>query len=329
MKIWYSPYQLYPQFLGPNKSKNKFRKGALLRIRFEEGLVGYADLCPFSEMGDRPLEMELKQLVVNKPTEMGERSLYFAKMDAEARAHQTALYDRTAKIKNHFLITDLNTFDVVRIAQLESSGFSEIKIKMGRDLQNETVLLERLSQKLSAGTKLRIDFNATLNRDRFVDWFEKNQKWLRPVLDFIEDPFTYNAQDWREVSKKWNIPFALDLAGDALSTGAEGAPIVVLKPAVQDVDKIIASLKDKNKKFVFTHYMDFPVGQMFALVSAQNHFHELGSQLLTCGLQHHDLYEGLTFQSAIKSDGPYILPPDGYGIGFDKWLTNQTWTELT
>jgi o-succinylbenzoate synthase len=328
MRIWYSPYQLYPKGSLNSKTKGQFRKGVILRIRFDNDLVGYADLCPFSEMGDRPLEFELKQIAINKPTEIGARSIYFAKKDAEARAQKIHLFDRTVKIKNHFLVADILKFELDRVEKICASGFTEFKVKMGKDLPKESELVEKLSNRFSDNVRLRIDFNASLSRDRFTDWFDKNQKWLRPCLEYVEDPFAYDAKAWREVSQKWGVVFALDLAADAISTGAEGAQIIVVKPAVQQADKIVQKFKGTQKKFIFTHYMDFPIGQICALIEAQAASHDLGAQLLTCGLQHHDIYEGFTFQSAIKYDGPYILPPEGTGVGFDKLLENQTWTEL-
>lgn len=328
MTIWYSTYQLFPRGTINSKSKAKFRKGALLRVRYSEGQVGYADICPFSEMGDAPLELELRALSQGKPKKIGARALHFAEMDAFAREQKRSLYSLSNKIKNHYLISDLGRFDGSKLKNIEAEGYSEIKIKMGRDLITETALLEKMVQSLSTQFKLRLDFNASLSRDRFTQWFESQQSWLRPWIQFIEDPFVYTAKDWLEVSEKWNLVFALDQAADPLKQGAEGAQVIVIKPAIQDEKKIIAAFQPQGKKFVFTNYMDFPVGQMFALVSAQRACPQIQDQLLTCGLQNHDIYDGFTFQSAIRTDGPYILPPDGHGIGFDDLLSNLTWTEL-
>jgi O-succinylbenzoate synthase len=328
MKIWYSTYQLYPKGSLSSQHKAKFRHGAILRVRFESGEVGHADICPFGEMGDKPLEYELRQLAIGKSSNLGLRSLYFAELDAKARAEKRSLYSPHVRIKNHFLITDIHKFDLQRIEQIEASGYTEFKIKMGQDLVKETEVLTKLVGRISSRTKLRLDFNAILNRDRFVDWFDKNQKWLRPCLDFIEDPFVYDAREWREVSQKRGITFALDLAADAISSQAEGAQVIVIKPAVCDPEPIIQKYKTSNKKFIFTHYMDFPIGQMFALVTVQQLYPRIHEQLLTCGLQFHDIYEGFSFQDQVRMDGPYILPPEGYGIGFDSLLANMKWDEL-
>ena len=328
MKIWFSTYQLYPKTALNSRVKVKYRKGALLRIRFPDESVGYADLCPFSEMGDRPLDFELRHIALSKPTDLGARSLYYAQKDAEARKRGIRLYDSTIRIKNHFLIPDILGFDLERVAKIEADGYTEFKIKMGRDLVAETEKVEHLSNRISPGTRLRLDFNCSMNRERFVEWFEKNQKWLRSVLEFIEDPFTYESKDWREISNKYNITFALDRAADPIVTEAAGAGVIVIKPAVQDPEIIVQRFIDTDKKFVFTHHMDFPLGQMSAFYAAQSLFNGIQNQMLTCGLQHHDIYEGFTFQNAITADGPYILPPDGVGLGFDKLLESQTWTVL-
>jgi O-succinylbenzoate synthase len=327
MKVWYSPYQLRSGTFANSQVKSRYRLGALLRVRLANGAIGFSDLCPFSDMGDSPLELELRQMQQGKPSFLTERSLYFATKDAQARTQGQSLYTQV-KIKNHFLITNITQFDLSRVEKLILSGYTEFKIKMGRDLNKEAAIAHLLAERLGSVGKLRIDFNAILSRDRFVDWFEKNQSWLRSKLDFIEDPFPYEAKEWRNVSEKYGITFALDMAADPIATGAEGAQVIVLKPAIQDEQKVIHKFSGTNKKFVITHYMDFPVGQMCAFVSAQEVFSLLGAKLLSCGLQQNDRHDGQSFQNMIRHDGPYILPPEGLGLGFDSLLQNLNWTEL-
>jgi O-succinylbenzoate synthase len=328
MKIWYSTYQLYPKGTLNSQVKTKFRKGALLRIRFDDEIVGFADLCPFSEMGNRPLEFEMRHIALQKPTALGVRALHFARLDAEARAKKENLYDPTVKIKNHFLVADISQFDLDRVEKIEAAGYSEFKIKMGRDLALETQLVEKLTNRFSNRARIRLDFNGSMSRDRFVDWFDKNQKWLRPVIEFIEDPFAYDPKEWAAVSDRRNITFALDQLANPLEVKAEGAGVIVIKPVTQDSEAVIKKFAGTNKKFIFTHHMDFPLGQMEAFSAAQQAFKSVGEQMLSCGLQHHDIYEGFTFQEAIRSDGPFIVPPEGFGFGFDKLLESQSWSEL-
>jgi o-succinylbenzoate synthase len=328
MKIWYSSYQLFPKSVINSKIKIKYRPGALLRVRFDNGNVGYADLCPFSEMGDQPLELELKNLLQSKPSALTQRALTVARLDADARAEEKSLYNPKVRVKNHFLINDLHTFEQNRLETLEKNGYSEFKIKLGRDLNVETEKLQNICERLSTTARVRLDFNFTLTRDKFLQWFDKAQKWLRPSLEFVEDAFAYNAKEWREVNERWNIMLALDFAPLETKIKAEGAQIVVIKPALEDDQKILKNIAGGPKKVVYTHYMDFPLGQMAALIAAENAALAHGDKILTCGLQHHDIYEGFIFQSAIKHDGPFILPPEGYGLGFDALLEKQKWIEL-
>lgn len=330
MKIWYSSYQLVPKTVINSRAKTKFRKGAILRVRFDDGKIGYSDLCPFAEMGDRPIERELKHLLELKPSPIGERSLHFARLDADARSEKRSLFDlRGPRLKSHFLIHDILHFDLVRVAELENAGYTEFKIKMGWDITAETERLDQLCARASHRLRIRLDFNMSLNRDRFVHWFEKHQGWLRPRIEFFEDPFAYDRREWREVSQRWNIPLALDFAPLQTKLDAEGAAVLIVKPAVEDEMQIVESENNKQKKLVFTQYLDFSLGQMAAYYSAQKMAPQLGDRLLTCGLQQQDVYEAPIFQEAIKNDGPYIIPPDGYGFGFDYLLEKQKWIELS
>jgi len=328
MKIWYSSYQLFPKSVINSKIKIKYRLGALLRVRFEDGAVGYADLCPFAEMGDQPLELELKNLLQSKPSPLTARSLNVARLDATARAEKRSLFNPKIRVKNHFLINDLGGFDQNRIDALEKMGYNEFKIKIGRDLAVETEKLHNLCDRLGHASRLRLDFNFTLTREKFLQWFDKTQSWLRSRLEYVEDPFAYNGKEWREVNERWNITLALDFAPIETKLKAEGAQVVVIKPAVEDDQKILKSIVSSPKRVVYTHYMDFPLGQMAALVSAEHAMQNYSGKILSCGLQHHDIYEGFVFQSAIKYDGPFIVPPEGHGLGFDALLDKQKWIEL-
>lgn len=328
MKFWISPYQLFPKGSFTQTQKGKFRKGTLLRVKFDDGLVGYADLCPFQQYGDQPYEIEIQNIARRQFSRLTERSLYFARLDAEARERKEPLYSEF-RIKNHFLISDLLNFDMQRVPLLQGQRFTEFKVKLGREIRLETEMLRELIERMAGDSRLRLDFNASMSRDRFFDWMQKNSPWLKAHLDFIEDPFAYDPREWQRISQDFGVSLALDLAGDPMAAKAEGADVVVLKPAVQNVEKILKGLSSADKRFVCTHYMDFPLGQMSAYVETQRLIAAGEKRIGVCGLQHHDIYEGFTFQDAIRNDGPFIVPPEGHGIGFDQLLDKQDWQELS
>jgi L-alanine-DL-glutamate epimerase-like enolase superfamily enzyme len=175
---------------------------------------------------------------------------------------------------------------------------------------------------------LRLDFNGALTPTRFGEWFSKNQEGLRERLEFIEDPFSYSGIEWRRTSEKWNVSFALDFASESEKMTADGADVVVLKPAVENIELLLKELKTKPKKIIFTHYMDFPVGQMNALAVAQLAAAKLGDQIGVCGLQNQDLFAQVGFQNEIRNEGPFIIPPSGYGLGFEKEFERLKWIEF-
>jgi O-succinylbenzoate synthase len=327
MKIWHSPYQLYPKGSLNLRGKGRYRQGSLLRIEFAPGLIGYSDLCPFSGFGDQPIEIELNNLAREILSPITRRSLYFARLDAEAREQKKSLYG-TTRITNHYLIGNILEFDLTRIPLLQGQRFQIFKVKMGSELRLETEMLQALVEKFAMGSKLRIDFNGKLGRERFIDWIDQNHTWLKPHLDYIEDPFMYDPLEWAKIHNKFEIDLAVDLPGSAFDEQAVGAQVVVIKPAVQDEQKIIAGLQGSKHRLVVTHYLDFPIGQMFAYVIAQKLIEGGERRIIECGLQHHDFYEGFRFQEEIKNDGPFIVPPDGHGIGFDNLLESQSWVML-
>ncbi len=328
MKIWQSPYQLYTKANSGGGVRTKYRSGALLRVRFDDGLVGHSDLCPFLDYGDRPLEYQFRNLQIGTRTNLLEQSLHYARIDAEFRSKGKSVFGKINSIKNNFLIADIINFDTSRLEILRASGYEELKIKMGRQFPEETAALLALTKNLPQGMLLRLDFNERVSAQDISFWLEKNNKWLRPHLEFIEDPCEYSAEVWSSIQNRFGVSLALDMAADPISTKAVGAKYVILKPAIQNVDAVVAALAQSHHKFVVTHYMDFPLGQMTALYEAILLSDRLPERMASCGLQASELFEGFSFQQQIKCDGPVVIPATGTGFGFDSWLADIEWSEL-
>src|SRR5687768_11414487 len=68
MRLWAHRYQLMPcRRLSPIATAGA-RKGALLRMRTDSGAEGFADLHPWPELGDLPLETQLAMLARGETT---------------------------------------------------------------------------------------------------------------------------------------------------------------------------------------------------------------------------------------------------------------------
>ena len=74
--MWFWEYSLSPT-----------RRGALVRVG-----NGFADVHPWPELGDAPLERQLTMLARGETTALTRRSLELARIDSDARARSVSLF---------------------------------------------------------------------------------------------------------------------------------------------------------------------------------------------------------------------------------------------
>jgi len=330
VKVWFSEYQLFPrEYTQSPHTTQSLRDGAILKVQFDDGNFGYSDLCPHTKFGDAPLSGQLQTLHQGRDlTPILHQSITCAKLDHLARQQKRHLV-RGDKIKSHFLITDLLIFDLKTLPGLKWQGYEALKIKLGDELALETEMLRALCESDLGSVKLRLDFNSKSNLDRMVRWLDQNGKWLLPLIEFIEDPSPYDPGEWTKLTSYFDVTLAVDFGLERKSFELGGATVVVLKPAVQDTSLILSKVEAHRPDYVATHYLDFPVGQMFALAVAEELQSSLGPRLRAGGFQMQDSYARFEFQDLIVNHGAYIVPPVGFGLGFDQALQKQDWILLT
>lgn len=221
MKIWFHEYALHPRAPLSARHAGGTHRGALLRV---DG--GYADVHPWPELGDAPLDEQLSALARGEFTPLTERSLWFARLDGEARRAGVSLFDGLTIPRSHWPGAD------------PPPGFDTVKLKYRG---------ERLE--LPDGVRLRIDCNGVLDREqaiRFAGTLPKDR------IDFIEDPCPYEPAAWNAIRERTGLRLALDR-----EVARDGVDVVVIKPAIQHVPDI-------DREIVITSYMDHPVGQFCA-----------------------------------------------------------------
>lgn len=331
MKIWKSEYSLKPKYsskyLGPIRSK--VRLGCLLKFEFEPGFVGYADLCPHPSYDEALGEylQELSGFARNPSGRLApilKQAIHCANMDAHARKNNESLYSDT-EILNHKLIGDICEIQHGSFSDFISQGYRFFKIKLGSNLVEETNGIRRMLQWLKPDCKLRLDFNTHLSKAQFLEWLKSELPVLKGHLDFIEDPFVYDAKEWARIQEEYSIRFALDFMIEKADKNVAGAKVLVLKPAVDDVQSILDRVTDFEKEFVFTNYLDSGLGQMFALATAQDVVKNSGRKILTCGLQLSDYYQAVPLQDEIIYKGPKIIAQSSGGLGFSRQLEGMDW----
>ena len=346
MKIWVAPYSLLPKAPIGAVAAPGVRKGALLRFKFEDGGIGYSDCHPWPELGDAPLGHQLCALARREQTPLIRQSVALARMEAQARAEKKSLWEGLQIPPSHALIADWETgLHQEALRELQTAGFTHLKIKVGKNPVGEAERLcelESLLRKLRF--KFRLDFNEKLTPFQF-ETFLKRTRAVHDLVDFIEDPIPYDALIWKKFQCDYGIRLALDrLPGEVLPLDAGAFSVVVLKPAIQDV-QIAFQARELGVECVVTSYLDHPLGQLGAAFQAAKLNQEKNK--VVCGLLSHLAYEEIrpdrTLESTPESmklrsescvqllshSGSQLIPPaDGYGWGLDSYLSSQEWISL-
>jgi O-succinylbenzoate synthase len=225
MTMWIHRYELIPRVRLNALAGMGRRRGALLRVD-----DGFADIHPWPELGDAPLDEQLTRLARGETTSLTSQSLHFARIDGEARREGWSLFGGLQIPESHWPAA----------AGEAPKAFDTIKVKMPGD-------------ELPPRGRLRLDFNAALDAAAFS---RLASKLPRERIDFVEDPCPYDGPTWRRLREETGLRFALDRA-----VATEGVDVLVVKPAVQAIVTPPADV-------VVTSYMDHPVGQLHAAAVA-------------------------------------------------------------
>jgi O-succinylbenzoate synthase len=168
------------------------REGALLRAG-----DGFADVHPWPELGDAPLDEQLALLARGETTALTRASLRLADLDRDARRRGVSLFEGLTIPLSHWPGND------------PPVGFDTVKIKSVVDVPEQV--------------RIRIDFNARLTAEEFL---QIAKTLPRERIDFIEDPCAYDEALWRELRERTGLRLALDrFEGEA--------DVLVHKPALR------------------------------------------------------------------------------------------------
>ena len=282
--MWIWRYELLPRQRLSALAGSAPRRGALLR----DG-DGFADIHPWPELGDAPIERQIALLARGEQTPLTAASMRFARIDGAARREGRSLFEGLTVPESHWPAA----------AGEAPIAFDTVKVKMPGGL-------------LPARGRLRLDFNATLDATEF----ERIARTLpRGRIDFVEDPCPYDGVVWKMLREKTRLRLALDR-----QVASEGVDVLIVKPAVQLLENLSTVA---GMEIVVTSYMDHPVGQLHAAAVASRI-----ATSDRCGLVTHMLYEPSAFSERLALDGARLVPPGGAGIGFDDLLEGLSWERL-
>jgi O-succinylbenzoate synthase len=245
MRLWTYRYRLMPRRRLSGVAAEGAREGALLRVG-----NGFADLHPWPELGDLPLDAQLSMLARGETTAQSRASLKLARIDGAARASGVSLFEGLTIPDSHWPGND------------PPEGFDTVKIK-GVVAVPENV-------------RIRIDFNATLTVAEFLEVAETLPK---ARIDFIEDPCPYDPATWTQLREATGLRLALDRFA-----GTGGFDVLVHKPALR------AEWPVSEREIVVTSYMDHPLGQFGAAYVAASHTVNARGGLMTHVLYEPDAF---------------------------------------
>jgi O-succinylbenzoate synthase len=231
-----------------------------------------------------------------------------------------------------------------------SEGWQAVKTKGTTDLERTLASLTELVRLAGeAPLKLRVDFNSCLEARQFTSFMRAMPANVRDRLEFVEDPFPFDAAAWCATQRELGVRLACD-KGLGASVHKEtahscavqrpgqecpgslahdcGYDFAVLKPGRRDWRETVSAMS-APARIVMTSAMDHAIGQCFAAWEAAMAWRELGDRMDLCGLCTEHLFERDEFFERIQSHGG-VLEPDrgGTGLGFDDVIARLPWKKL-
>jgi O-succinylbenzoate synthase len=329
MKFWFYRYELEPMSAVGSMSNAANRPGALLKVEWPNRKIGYADLFPWPELGDVDLDTQLIALKQGRLTKLVEQSIWLAKKDAVARSTGKNIFAGAAKVKNHYLLGDINKFNDNTLSNLKSAGFTTVKIKVGRNIEEEARFISKLVKQNAL--LVRLDFNAKVDLETYRKFMSYLDLTDRAKIEFVEDPVPWDLEAWKEAASFTQLAMDQEFEKVNWKEMPERPPfkVLVIKPARRDVEKDLELIEKYNLKAVVTSSIDHPVGVAHACNIASEIKKTFPSVLLDCGCLSLRVYKPSEFFIRVQTTGPFFSGVNGTGIGFDDLLQRVEWIPIS
>lgn len=332
MNIYGHPYTLHARGSLNAVSQRREFHGALIKVN-----DGIGCLHPWPEFGDAPINEQLELLRKGRSSKVIERALRMAEVDGDARRRGVSLFAGLEIPPCHYS-WDSHEDVESQMQRVIAEGWQAVKTKGWGNVPEVLRYLDVLSSSTfqcrdrrsnstseCRATKLRLDFNSCLTETQFVEFLTQMSDQVRAMLDFVEDPFPYDAERWSHVQDIYGIRLALDKQLRGANTGFD---VAVLKPGRREWREMIADLPSPVH-VVMTSAMDHAIGQSFAAYEAATAWRELGDRMDLCGLVTHHLFEQDAFFERLSAFGGKLeVDRTGTGLGFDDVLQTLPWVKL-
>ncbi|MES3039418.1 MAG: hypothetical protein V4736_16030 [Bdellovibrionota bacterium] len=328
IKLSYALYELKPLVTPSALAYLDPRPGALLKVEWNNGRTGYADVHPWPELGDPNMEEQLAFLRKGKISALIEQAMWFAQRDAACRKLKKSLFNGSSPLRNNYIMGNVSGVTMEKLDEIKASGFQTIKVKVGHDLEEEVKFLNKVGG--TGKFMIRLDFNALANWQVFESFMSALDKKVLSYIEYIEDPIPFDREAWKEAKRFGKIAidhqitrFKWDMVHDP------PFDVVIIKPARQDVDKTVKFAMHWGLRMTVTSSMDHPVGALHAYSVAQDLAEKHPNIMNEPGCMTQDLYRMNPYAAMIETQGPYIVKCPTTGVGFDQLLAQETWNPVT
>ncbi len=320
-KIYIHRYEMRSRLGLNSRSDQTLHRGALIMVE-RDCVPGYGCLHPWESLGDVSLDGLIQQLVEGRISRQVRSALECAEVDREARLSGVSLFDGLEVPDSHATIVG----GLDRVGEAVAEGYDTVKLKMGRDDEANLKLLKSVFDAFPA-LRVRLDYNGVSGVSAMDHFLGAMGEDLRRQIDFIEDPFSYEDAAWGELRDKYAVKFGVDRGVGEATVEYD---VAVVKPAINDVDKICNRSQMCGRNVVITSYMDHPVGQSYAAYCAgkMNGMY-VGLVNKRCGLMTHGLFESTGFIEKLSGSGPaWNYGVGEVGLGFDELLGGLDWQDI-
>jgi len=172
------------------------RDGSLIRVEFDDGTVGHADLHLWPELG-------------NSRAPILARSIALARADAKARAEGVWLLEGLTIPPSHASLP--YGFTMADLDRAREAGYRHVKVKA------PVADFETLR---SCGLHVRVDFNGIAPDPSVIDKLEG--------MDWVEDPGPYDSESWTALRSLTRV------AADFVSAPPGSYDVRIVKPAREE-----------------------------------------------------------------------------------------------
>lgn len=249
----------------------KKREGFIIRLKDEEGRIGFGEIAPLESFGSETFK-EAFEFCYNLEGTIDQE--FIKSIDSKKMCCRFAFQSAQNMINDAPISKD---FEVAALIHLNDkidnwAGYRTFKCKIGKlTFEEEKEALIRLKDRLPENTILRLDANGSLTEATMQQWLKFLDNYN---IQYLEQPLGKGKEKWMsEIAKDYRTAIALDESVTDLNAFERFIDIwegwFVVKPSLLgDLDRF-SQLREKSENpIVYSSIFETGIGMENALTIA-------------------------------------------------------------